>query len=186
MIDPQSREPARFWFRGRPACLLPEDAAGCPGGRRERDQSLRGRCASPICPSYDVDDREGFPPGADEFRRRLELCNALVISSPEYNAATPGVLENTIDWVSPFHPQPFNERHGLLSSASRSMIRRRPRPVAAADPWRILALASIPTCSRSRRPAAHSGRLVGGAAAIASRDHAPAARARARFAAYMA
>jgi NAD(P)H-dependent FMN reductase len=44
-----------------------------------------------------------------------------VISSPEYNASMPGVLKNSIDWVSRFSPQPFNERHALLLSASPSM-----------------------------------------------------------------
>lgn len=33
----------------------------------------------------------------------------------------PGVLKNTVDWVSRFSPQPFNERQGLLMSASPSM-----------------------------------------------------------------
>jgi NAD(P)H-dependent FMN reductase len=75
------------------------------------------------CPSYnlDVQTREGFPDGAQEFRRRLESCDGFVISSPEYNASMPGVLKNSIDWVSRFNPQPFNERHALLLSASPSM-----------------------------------------------------------------
>ena len=33
----------------------------------------------------------------------------------------PGNLKNAIDWVSRFRPQPFNERHCLLMSASPSM-----------------------------------------------------------------
>jgi chromate reductase len=33
----------------------------------------------------------------------------------------PGVLKNAIDWVSRYRPQPFNERHALLMSASPSM-----------------------------------------------------------------
>lgn len=76
------------------------------------------------CPSYDgdVQDRDGFPAGATELRRRLEFCDGFVISSPEYNASLPGVLKNAIDWVSRFHPQPFNERYGLLLSASPSMV----------------------------------------------------------------
>ena len=45
-----------------------------------------------------------------------------MISSPEYNASLPGVLKNAVDWVSRFRPQPFNERHGLLLSASPSMV----------------------------------------------------------------
>ena len=34
----------------------------------------------------------------------------------------PGVLKNLIDWVSRSRPQPFHERHGLLLSASPSMV----------------------------------------------------------------
>ncbi len=45
-----------------------------------------------------------------------------MIASPEYNASLPGVLKNSIDWVSRFTPQPFNERHALLLSASPSMV----------------------------------------------------------------
>jgi chromate reductase len=76
------------------------------------------------CPSYslDVQHGEGFPPGADEFRGRLEACDAFVVSSPEYNASLPGSLKNAIDWVSRYQPQPFNERHGLVLSASPSMM----------------------------------------------------------------
>jgi NAD(P)H-dependent FMN reductase len=33
----------------------------------------------------------------------------------------PGLLKNVIDWVSRYKPQPFNERHALLMSASPSM-----------------------------------------------------------------
>jgi chromate reductase, NAD(P)H dehydrogenase (quinone) len=75
-------------------------------------------------PSYsaDVQNEQGFPPGAEEFRRRLEANDAFVVSSPEYNASMPGLLKNAIDWVSRYHPQPFNERSGLLLSASPSMV----------------------------------------------------------------
>jgi chromate reductase len=74
-------------------------------------------------PSYDADVQrdEGFPPGAEALRLRLERCDAFVVSSPEYNASIPGLLKNAIDWVSRYRPQPFNELHGLLLSASPSM-----------------------------------------------------------------
>jgi NAD(P)H-dependent FMN reductase len=74
-------------------------------------------------PSYDQDvqDGEGFPPGAEQFFERLNKTTAFVIASPEYNASFPGALKNLIDWVSRFRPQPFNARHGLLLSASPSM-----------------------------------------------------------------
>jgi NAD(P)H-dependent FMN reductase len=76
------------------------------------------------CPSYDADrqNSDGFPPEAQEFHRRLEECDGFVISSPEYNASMPGLLKNAIDWVSRFRPQPFNEKYGLLLSASPSMV----------------------------------------------------------------
>ncbi len=76
------------------------------------------------CPSFDgdVERSDGFPPGAEELRRRLEGSDAFVIASPEYNASMPGVLKNAIDWTSRFRPQPFHERHGLLLSASPSMV----------------------------------------------------------------
>jgi chromate reductase, NAD(P)H dehydrogenase (quinone) len=75
------------------------------------------------CPSYDQDvqDDEGFPDAARELNRRLEASDAFVIASPEYNASMPGLLKNTIDWISRFQPQPFHERHGLLLSASPSL-----------------------------------------------------------------
>ena len=74
--------------------------------------------------SYDADvqDSDGFPAGAMELRRRLRQCDGFVISAPEYNASMPGTLKNAIDWVSRFRPQPFNELHGLLLSASPSMV----------------------------------------------------------------
>ena len=74
-------------------------------------------------PSYDgdVEAESGIPPGPEALRRRLEEADAFVIVSPEYNGSMPGVLKNAIDWVSRSRPQPFNERHGLLLSASPSM-----------------------------------------------------------------
>jgi NAD(P)H-dependent FMN reductase len=75
-------------------------------------------------PSYDADvqGEHGFPAGAEMLHLRLQACDAFVVSSPEYNNSMPGALKNAIDWVSRYHPQPFNERHGLLLSASPSMV----------------------------------------------------------------
>lgn len=75
-------------------------------------------------PAYDGDlERdEGLPPGAEELRRRLLASDAFVIASPEYNASMPGLLKNAVDWVSRSRPQPFHQRHGLLLSASPSMV----------------------------------------------------------------
>ncbi len=75
-------------------------------------------------PSYDgdIESAEGIPAGAQELKRRLEASDAFIIASPEYNASMPGILKNAIDWTSRFRPQPFDGRHGLLLSASPSLM----------------------------------------------------------------
>jgi len=75
-------------------------------------------------PAYDGDGEttEGIPGGAKEFGRRLEASDAFIIASPEYNASMPGLLKNLIDWTSRLRPQPFDGRHGLLLSASPSLV----------------------------------------------------------------
>jgi len=75
------------------------------------------------CPSYneDLEPSGKLPAGAEELRKRLLSNDAFIIASPEYNGSMPGNLKNIIDWVSRFRPQPFNERHALLMSASPSM-----------------------------------------------------------------
>jgi chromate reductase, NAD(P)H dehydrogenase (quinone) len=74
-------------------------------------------------PSYDGDAEtgRGIPAGAAEFKRRLDDCDAFIVSSPEYNGSMPGVFKNLIDWTSRYRPQPFDGKQGLLMSASPSM-----------------------------------------------------------------
>ena len=76
------------------------------------------------CPSYnqDLESKGIFPEGAQRFRDHLLTNDAFLISSPEYNGSIPGILKNAIDWVSRYRPQPFNEKHALLMSASPSMV----------------------------------------------------------------
>ncbi|MEV4506160.1 NADPH-dependent FMN reductase [Streptomyces klenkii] len=85
------------------------------------DHAHLGEFAMPLY-NGDTENAEGVPPGALALRERLSACQALVISSPEYNASMPGVLKNAIDWVSRVRPQPFKDKHALLVSASPSMI----------------------------------------------------------------
>jgi chromate reductase, NAD(P)H dehydrogenase (quinone) len=75
-------------------------------------------------PAFDQDlqDSDGIPLGPARFHERLLATDAFVMASPEYNASMPGGLKNTIDWVSRFRPQPFHQRHGLVMSASPSMV----------------------------------------------------------------
>lgn len=75
-------------------------------------------------PSFnqDLEINNYHPEGAVEFRKRLLANDALIIASPEYNGSMPGLIKNSIDWVSRFRPQPFKEKHAMLMSASPSMI----------------------------------------------------------------
>ena len=75
------------------------------------------------CPSFnqDLEVKDIHPEGAIEFGKRIQANDAFIISSPEYNGSIPGFLKNTVDWVSRFRPQPFNEKNALLMSASPSM-----------------------------------------------------------------
>lgn len=72
-------------------------------------------------PSFNQEEEHDSPKGITEFRNRLLANDAFIIASPEYNGSMPGHLKNTIDWASRFRPQPFNEKHALIMSASPSM-----------------------------------------------------------------
>ena len=76
------------------------------------------------CPSMnqDLEVNDFHPDGAKEFHKRILANDAFIISSPEYNGSMPGLLKNAIDWVSRYRPQPFNEHHAMLMSASPSMV----------------------------------------------------------------
>jgi len=128
MTEAPSREPVRFliFSASLRAGSLNTQLADLAATTLEanRGEVDRASMAEFDCASYNADlqHSQGFPAGAEAFRRRLEECDAFVVSSPEYNASLPGSLKNTVDWVSRFRPQPFNERQGLLMSASPSMV----------------------------------------------------------------
>ena len=57
-------------------------------------------------PAFD-EDRESDPPGAVlRLREEIAAADALLFSTPEYNASIPGVLKNALDWAS--RPFPDN------------------------------------------------------------------------------
>jgi NAD(P)H-dependent FMN reductase len=53
-------------------------------------------------PLYDADleAAQGIPPAVQQLKDRIAAADGLLISTPEYNNSMPGVLKNTIDWLS--------------------------------------------------------------------------------------
>lgn len=66
----------------------------------------------------DVEESAGVPAGVQELARRILAADALVISTPEYNGSIPGVLKNTVDWLSRLKPVSVSGKHLLLLAAS--------------------------------------------------------------------
>lgn len=52
-------------------------------------------------PLYNADlEKEAFPKSVLHLKDKIIHSDALIISTPEYNYAIPGVLKNAIDWLS--------------------------------------------------------------------------------------
>ena len=52
-------------------------------------------------PLYNGDiEAEGLPESVLKLISALSSADALLIATPEYNASIPGVLKNTLDWIS--------------------------------------------------------------------------------------
>ena len=101
-------------------------AGGAGRARRRRDRRHRGPGVDGRIRRADLRRRSrggaGHPDGAAAFHRRLTASDAFIVASPEYNGSMPGGFKNLIDWTSRFRPQPFDGRHGLLMSASPSLV----------------------------------------------------------------
>lgn len=52
-------------------------------------------------PPYSADvQNQGDPGPVEELKRRIADADVVLVATPEYNYSIPGVLKNTIDWVS--------------------------------------------------------------------------------------
>ncbi len=70
-------------------------------------------------PLFDADLlAKGPPPAVTALAERLRRADGIVIATPEYNYSIPGVLKNTIDWLSRGDDQPFARKPVALLSAS--------------------------------------------------------------------
>lgn len=75
-------------------------------------------------PLYNADvEKVAVPEGVQEFKRRIEAADALLIAVPEYNYSVTGVLKNAIDWASrPAGRSPLDGKPGAILGASATMF----------------------------------------------------------------
>jgi NAD(P)H-dependent FMN reductase len=66
----------------------------------------------------DLESDSGIPKAVRELGEQITAADALVISTPEYNASIPGILKNVIDWLSRMRPIPLKGKHLFLTAAS--------------------------------------------------------------------
>jgi chromate reductase, NAD(P)H dehydrogenase (quinone) len=71
-------------------------------------------------PLYNADiEAAGDPPSVVQLRDAIRHADGLLIATPEYNHGVPGVLKNTIDWLSrPPHDSALNGKVAALMGAS--------------------------------------------------------------------
>ncbi|MDZ7842391.1 MAG: NADPH-dependent FMN reductase [Gammaproteobacteria bacterium] len=48
----------------------------------------------------DLESKEGIPSAVEALKDRIASADGLVLVTPEYNQGVPGVMKNTIDWLS--------------------------------------------------------------------------------------
>jgi chromate reductase, NAD(P)H dehydrogenase (quinone) len=77
---------------------------------------------SDIAP-YNQDHDDNIPPKVKEFKTKIRESDSLLIATPEYNYAVPGVLKNAIDYASrPYRDNSFDDKPVAIMSASVGMI----------------------------------------------------------------
>lgn len=93
--------------------LLLNEAARVYGPAQFVEASLR-------LPLYDGDleTGEGIPSAVQTLADQIAAADAVLISSPEYNAAVSGVLKNALDWVSRVKGNPWAGKPVAIMSAA--------------------------------------------------------------------
>ena len=70
-------------------------------------------------PLYDGDlEAKGIPVAVQTLADQIAGADAVIISTPEYNKALPGVLKNALDWVSRTKGSPWRDKPVAILSAA--------------------------------------------------------------------
>ena len=102
--------------------LLRAAAAGAPDGV---EVELFDPANIKAIPHYHADeDIPGDQPAeVRRFKAALELADAVLIATPEYNSSIPGVLKNALDWASrPLAESPVRNKPVAVISSSTGMF----------------------------------------------------------------
>lgn len=93
--------------------LLLDEARRLFGPADHLDADLR-------LPLYDGDLEEaaGIPAAVQHLADQIATADAVIIATPEYNKAPPGVLKNALDWVSRTKGGPWRDRPVAIVSAA--------------------------------------------------------------------
>ena len=66
----------------------------------------------------DLEDAHGIPPEVQRLADQIASADAIIIATPEYNKALPGVLKNALDWVSRTKGSPWRDKPTAIISAA--------------------------------------------------------------------
>jgi chromate reductase len=75
-------------------------------------------------PPYDTDlEKSAYPKEASALKDRIRRADGVLIATPEYNRAVPGVLKNLLDWTTrPYGDNPFDAKPVYVVGASSGAI----------------------------------------------------------------
>ncbi len=66
----------------------------------------------------DLETAEGIPVSVARLAAQIAGADAIIIATPEYNKALPGVLKNALDWVSRTKGNPWADKPVAIVSAA--------------------------------------------------------------------